>query len=528
VLVAVGFGLTILIDLLYTWGGWVFDTATLFGLRELFLVWSVPHQLTNALVFVLLALFAKRIGRRHLKVVLSAGAALLVSGHLLLLSSGIVPVAPSVAITAAALLIGTGTSFLLACWILLFAEFTVDESYVLILSALALYAVLFLIVSNLPTPLFAASPLVLIPATVVFAFCALRSGIGAESWTPESASVSAGATTPEESEALEESAAPGEPATRQAEHSAALRVPLLRSVIMLRNPLFCATSIVFAVPLTRISALVDFVDVEWMNAVTAVVIIVVCASLFLLRYGPGRNAALSVELDIPRLFKFSLPLVATALVLYTVVGSPLSLPVSVAVFVLFYLVWLLMIPTCIQTSQRLGMSPLVAYGTASCIVNLVLALATWLGTILLTGELFFGAATLSVCMLLVLYVLMMTFTFQGRRTQLKRRAGGREPRLPDAPVPRFADGHALMPPSSTELLCKSLVEQHLLTPRECDILLLLAQGRDAPYSANRLFISKNTVRTHIKSVYVKIDVHSRQELLDLLESLQDPQPQHNE
>jgi DNA-binding CsgD family transcriptional regulator len=64
--------------------------------------------------------------------------------------------------------------------------------------------------------------------------------------------------------------------------------------------------------------------------------------------------------------------------------------------------------------------------------------------------------------------------------------------------------------------CHELSRTHRLTPRECDILLLLAGGRDTPYIANQLFISKNTVRTHIKNLYVKIDVHNKQDLLDLL------------
>lgn len=56
-----------------------------------------------------------------------------------------------------------------------------------------------------------------------------------------------------------------------------------------------------------------------------------------------------------------------------------------------------------------------------------------------------------------------------------------------------------------------------LTPREVEIIGYLAHGRSAPFIRDALFISQNTVNTHIKHIYAKTDVNSRQELLDLLE-----------
>lgn len=49
-----------------------------------------------------------------------------------------------------------------------------------------------------------------------------------------------------------------------------------------------------------------------------------------------------------------------------------------------------------------------------------------------------------------------------------------------------------------------------------EIAFLLAQGRSRPYIREKLFISKNTVATHIRHIYGKMDIHSREELIDLV------------
>jgi len=50
-----------------------------------------------------------------------------------------------------------------------------------------------------------------------------------------------------------------------------------------------------------------------------------------------------------------------------------------------------------------------------------------------------------------------------------------------------------------------------LTPRERELLRLLAEGRGTQQIAARLTISPNTVRTHVQSVLSKLQVHSRME-----------------
>src|SRR5699024_8042213 len=71
--------------------------------------------------------------------------------------------------------------------------------------------------------------------------------------------------------------------------------------------------------------------------------------------------------------------------------------------------------------------------------------------------------------------------------------------------------------SRIELLCNQLSQENGLSARETEILGYLARGRSQPYIREELMLSKNTVATHVKHLYQKLNVHSRQELLDLFE-----------
>jgi DNA-binding CsgD family transcriptional regulator/MFS family permease len=66
--------------------------------------------------------------------------------------------------------------------------------------------------------------------------------------------------------------------------------------------------------------------------------------------------------------------------------------------------------------------------------------------------------------------------------------------------------------------CKRVSEDAHLSAREQDVFIQLALGRGSESIANRLFISINTARTHTHNVYTKLNVHSRQELISLVDA----------
>jgi LuxR family maltose regulon positive regulatory protein len=56
-------------------------------------------------------------------------------------------------------------------------------------------------------------------------------------------------------------------------------------------------------------------------------------------------------------------------------------------------------------------------------------------------------------------------------------------------------------------------QEEPLTPRERDVLRLLAAGQSNPEIARTLYVEVNTVKTHVKHLYDKLGVHSRDQAI---------------
>lgn len=64
--------------------------------------------------------------------------------------------------------------------------------------------------------------------------------------------------------------------------------------------------------------------------------------------------------------------------------------------------------------------------------------------------------------------------------------------------------------------CLLIADQYGLSKRELETMQFICKGRSKRYIAEHLMLSENTVRGYAKTLYTKLGVHSKQELLDLL------------
>ena len=64
---------------------------------------------------------------------------------------------------------------------------------------------------------------------------------------------------------------------------------------------------------------------------------------------------------------------------------------------------------------------------------------------------------------------------------------------------------------------RSIRERYALTDREEEVMILLSHGLTRNAIGERLYLSRNTVDTHIRSLYAKIGCHKKDEIIRMLE-----------
>ena len=88
-----------------------------------------------------------------------------------------------------------------------------------------------------------------------------------------------------------------------------------------------------------------------------------------------------------------------------------------------------------------------------------------------------------------------------------------EEALGDAEQPHYED--------KTALRCDLIGRKYALSQREIEVMALVARGHTISSIATELFISDNTVKTHLRRLYQKLDIHKKQELFALINSYVD-------
>ncbi|WP_180995287.1 response regulator transcription factor, partial [Raoultibacter timonensis] len=68
--------------------------------------------------------------------------------------------------------------------------------------------------------------------------------------------------------------------------------------------------------------------------------------------------------------------------------------------------------------------------------------------------------------------------------------------------------------------CKALAAKHDLTEREFDVLVKLSRGQSVADISSELGVSENTAKTHIKNVYRKLGVHSKQDIIEMCREME--------
>ena len=129
------------------------------------------------------------------------------------------------------------------------------------------------------------------------------------------------------------------------------------------------------------------------------------------------------------------------------------------------------------------------------------------------GPLLWASAVVTFLFMLYNFVAMKRFSFE--ETIQGVRPAHPVPREDAAPQAGGVEEDSAAP--QFEQACAMVIGRFGLTPREGDVLRLLARGRTSPVIQEKLFLSHNTVKTHVRHIYAKMEIHSQQELIDIVE-----------
>lgn len=68
--------------------------------------------------------------------------------------------------------------------------------------------------------------------------------------------------------------------------------------------------------------------------------------------------------------------------------------------------------------------------------------------------------------------------------------------------------------------CEAVANTYLLSRRENEVMYYLARGYKSSFIQQQLYISEGTAKTHIRHIYRKLDIHSQQELIHLIDEVE--------
>lgn len=220
------------------------------------------------------------------------------------------------------------------------------------------------------------------------------------------------------------------------------------------------------------------------------------------------------NITIPKLYLTVFPAFIMLCCLFPLVNNDYYFIFPLLSQIFFSMISIAMVTSCIETARDKGVSLTVIYGVFAGIFYATSFVGLLLGSVISALEV---PNQLKIAMTIVAMLIIGTcvalIIWKDRSNNINGTEGPQESSVRQENDSRAAD-------SSTDSLEKysKLAVQFGLSKRETEVLVLLAKGRNVPSISEKLFISQNTVRSHVKRIYWTLDVHSQQELIDLVDS----------
>jgi DNA-binding CsgD family transcriptional regulator/MFS family permease len=240
-------------------------------------------------------------------------------------------------------------------------------------------------------------------------------------------------------------------------------------------------------------------------------------------------------------FRTIFPLIVTLFLFLPFIGTPYLRVFAGVMYMFFAFATMIMMIQCAQVSRDYGINPLFIFGFFGAIVYSLQSVG-FLAGYLSSPMALEGFQRLEILALVALWLLAITLYLV--RGHLRRDVNETTEQMSgiefialtsDKTIPmtlpktkdkrgsahdnvrngrRDGTQHYL---DRTSKRLAAIARHYRLTARETEVIELIARGNSIAHIAEALVISENTVRTHSKRGYVKLNIHKRQDLLNLLE-----------
>lgn len=216
------------------------------------------------------------------------------------------------------------------------------------------------------------------------------------------------------------------------------------------------------------------------------------------------------------IYLFIFPLIISIFLLLPIFGDSFGKELSSVVYAAYVFTSMLSMFCYVEAIRKTGANVYQLASLVSGGVRIMLTIGLILGYVIshmMDAEAYMR---LSIVVVVGVYFLGVVIMFWGYSTAKNRKLSLEEPqgKAVEKQDSLLLESYEDMVSDKVE----ELVETYKLTKRERDVLLGLSKGNSAARIAEDLFISTHTAQGYIKSLYVKLGVNKKQQVLDLFHS----------
>lgn len=278
----------------------------------------------------------------------------------------------------------------------------------------------------------------------------------------------------------------------------------------IRAQAICMVALVFGFSFVRTTVLAEIDDKSNLNNLANILMLGASIAAFVwFRFvSRAKSEPLGDGGILP--YQVMFPVIATLAVLMPVLSGPILLVAAAVLHAVFFTILAFLPVVAARTCPAKSAEQTVAVLVFGASVFLSVGVSTFLAW-LVYQEGVVNVTTLLVCALAITYAMLLAYFYLQRQTRSRRR---HEVLIEEE---QLILPTQTAPGESRRENVEKIAGEYFLTAREADVLLLLAKGYSQRGIAGKLDVSDNTVRTHMRNLYRKLQIHSRQDAIELVE-----------